>query len=59
MCTNVGARAREAHDEVGTRMHRRQRADLHRVEDAEDVELPLLREIGSVGEERECDTHTE
>jgi hypothetical protein len=36
-------------------VHRGQRADLERVEHAEDVELPFLREIRRVGEESEGD----
>jgi hypothetical protein len=41
------------HDEMGARMNGRQRRNLQRIEDAEDVELSFLREIRRVGEQRE------
>jgi hypothetical protein len=39
-------------------MHGRQRRDLQRVEDAEDVELSFLRKIRRIGEESERNAHS-
>jgi len=47
----------EAHDHRRARVHRRQRADLQRVEHAEDVELPFLGDVRGVREESEGDMH--
>jgi hypothetical protein len=38
-------------------VHGRQRRHLERAEDAEHVQLPLLREVRGVGEEGEGDLH--
>ena len=57
MRAHVERGAFEVHDEHGTRVQRGERADLKCVEHAEDVELPLLREVRCVGEEREGDVH--
>jgi hypothetical protein len=42
---------------MGAWMDRRELADLNRVEDAEDVELALLGEVGGVGKESESNAH--
>jgi len=47
----------ESNDEVRPRMDCRQSGHLHGVEDAEDVELSFLREVGGIGEDRERDVH--
>jgi hypothetical protein len=49
--------ALEAHHEVRARVHGGESAYLHGVENAEHIELPLLGEVGGVGEEREGDVH--
>ena len=45
------------HHEGGARVQRGQGHHLERVEHAKDVELPLLREVGGVGEESEGHMH--
>lgn len=54
---DVQLRALEVHDEMRARMHGGKRRDLKRVEYAEDVELPFLREVRRVGEESERHLH--
>src|SRR5690606_36987166 len=58
---DVGAHILEAalqpHHEVRARMYRGEATDLDGVENAEHVQLPLLREVGRIGEEREGDVH--
>jgi hypothetical protein len=55
---DVGSAAFHVNDEIRPRMHGRQRRDLQRVEDAEDVELSFLRKIRRIGEESERNAHS-
>ena len=45
------------HDEMRAGMNGWQRRDLQRIEDAENIELSLLREVRRIGEEREGHLH--
>ena len=47
----------EAHDQHHRRIDERKRGDVDRVELAEDVELPLARDVGRVAEHGEIDVH--
>src|SRR5262249_51985169 len=53
----LGRRGEEAEDELHLRVRGRHLARVDRVEDAEDVELALARDVGRVGEEGEPDVH--
>jgi hypothetical protein len=57
MRPGVERRSLQVHHEVRARVNRREAADLERIEYAEDVELPLLGEVGCVGEEGEGNLH--
>src|SRR5205085_8084438 len=54
---DVELRALEVYHQVRSRMHGGKRRHLQCIEDAENVELPLLREVRRVGEERERHLH--
>jgi len=49
----------ESHDKVSAWMDGRERFHVYGVEHAEDVQLPFLRDISRVGEERKGDVHPE
>jgi hypothetical protein len=51
--------ALETHDKMSPWMNRRECADRERIEDAEDVELSLLREVCAIGENRKRNVHRE
>ncbi len=57
MLAGVVAVRLEPHHEVSARMNRRQSRHLHRIENAEYVELSLLGKVGGVGEDCERDVH--
>ncbi|MDQ4079394.1 MAG: hypothetical protein M3125_01430 [Gemmatimonadota bacterium] len=53
MRAGIGAPTLESHDEVRARVDRGNVGHLHGIEDAENIELPLLREVGGVAEQGE------
>ena len=57
MMADIVHRPLEPQHEVSARMYRWKSADLERVEDAKDVELAFLREVGAIGENCKGDMH--
>jgi hypothetical protein len=53
MCSGIGRSTLEAKHEMGTRMQGRKAADLERIEDSQDVQLPFLGQISGVCEDCE------